>query len=178
MYVLFVPPTKISHKWCVKKSSVKIHITDLMLLTSRFQLSEIEKQMSATSPSIYQSHALRQEFRYRRYRNPAVNTFNGIHGQVTRQLDNVIFRAVLLESNVLERQHLQLPAASSTINLFDEMTMGTLEQEVKRFEMNLLRSLYPSYPSTRQLAKKLGLSHTAIANKLREYGINKNDVKI
>lgn len=96
-----------------------------------------------------------------------------------RQLDNVIFRALsLLESNVLERQHLQLPAASSTINLFDEMTMGTLEQEVKRFEMNLLRSLYPSYPSTRQLAKKLGLSHTAIANKLREYGINKNDVKI
>jgi transcriptional regulator of aroF, aroG, tyrA and aromatic amino acid transport len=96
-----------------------------------------------------------------------------------RQLDNVIFRAMsLLDSNVLERQHLQLPAASSTINLFDEMTMGTLEQEVKRFEMNLLRSLYPSYPSTRQLAKKLGLSHTAIANKLREYGINKSDVKM
>ena len=74
-----------------------------------------------------------------------------------RQLDNVIFRALsLLESNVLERQHLQLPAASSTINLFDEMTMGTLEQEVKRFEMNLLRSLYPSYPSTRQLQRNLG----------------------
>ncbi|MFT6928465.1 MAG: transcriptional regulator of aroF, aroG, tyrA and aromatic amino acid transport, partial [Psychromonas sp.] len=33
-------------------------------------------------------------------------------------------------------------------------------------------------PSTRQLAKKLGLSHTAIANKLRDYGINKKTVKI
>jgi len=49
---------------------------------------------------------------------------------------------------------------------------------VKKFEKDLLKRLYPSYPSTRQLAKKLGLSHTAIANKLREYGINKATVKL
>jgi transcriptional regulator of aroF, aroG, tyrA and aromatic amino acid transport len=55
---------------------------------------------------------------------------------------------------------------------------GTLDEEVRRFEKDLLKRLYPSYPSTRQLARKLGLSHTAIANKLREYGINKKSIKI
>lgn len=44
---------------------------------------------------------------------------------------------------------------------------------MKRFESRLLERLYPAFPSTRQLAKRLGVSHTAIANKLREYGINK-----
>ncbi|MDN6834331.1 MAG: hypothetical protein L0L75_11390, partial [Enterobacterales bacterium] len=29
-----------------------------------------------------------------------------------------------------------------------------------------------NYPSTRKLAKRLGVSHTAIANKLREYGLS------
>ncbi|MDZ7901820.1 MAG: TyrR/PhhR family helix-turn-helix DNA-binding protein [Rheinheimera sp.] len=38
--------------------------------------------------------------------------------------------------------------------------------------------MFPAYPSSRQLAKKLGLSHTAVANKLREYGINRKSVKI
>ena len=37
----------------------------------------------------------------------------------------------------------------------------------------LLERLCPAFPSTRQLAKRLGVSHTAIANKLREYGIGK-----
>ncbi|HCJ6645270.1 TPA: transcriptional regulator, partial [Enterobacter hormaechei subsp. xiangfangensis] len=41
-----------------------------------------------------------------------------------------------------------------------------------RFERSVLTQLYRSYPSTRKLAKRLGVSHTAIANKLREYGLN------
>jgi transcriptional regulator of aroF, aroG, tyrA and aromatic amino acid transport len=48
-----------------------------------------------------------------------------------------------------------------------------LEEAVREFERNILERLYPQHPSTRQLAKRLGLSHTAIANKLKEYGINK-----
>lgn len=36
----------------------------------------------------------------------------------------------------------------------------------------MLTQLYRSYPSTRKLAKRLGVSHTAIANKLREYGLS------
>ena len=39
------------------------------------------------------------------------------------------------------------------------------------FERSLLESLYSRYPSTRQLASRLQTSHTAIAHRLRKYGI-------
>ena len=96
-----------------------------------------------------------------------------------RQLENVIIRAVsLLDGEVLEVHNLQLPAYTREHGYLEQEFEGTLDEAVKSFEANLLRKLYPAYPSTRQLAKKLGLSHTAIANKLREYGINKKTVKI
>ncbi len=96
-----------------------------------------------------------------------------------RQLDNALYRAVsLLEGRELHKEHIQLPSCAATVNYISDDFEGTLDEEVKRFEKDLLRRLYPSYPSTRQLAKKLGLSHTAIANKLREYGINRKTIKI
>ncbi|AWL11339.1 Transcriptional regulatory protein TyrR [Saliniradius amylolyticus] len=96
-----------------------------------------------------------------------------------RQLENAIYRALtLLEKSELSKDDIELPGTTGSKTYFPEEIKGTLDQEVKRFERDLLRQLYPSYPSTRQLAKKLGLSHTAIANKLREYGINKKTVKI
>lgn len=92
-----------------------------------------------------------------------------------RQLENTLFRAVsMLEGNELEGQDIQLPDAASMVSGIDiDLEQTSLEDAVKSFEANLLRRLYPNYPSTRQLARKLGLSHTAIANKLREYGIGK-----
>lgn len=96
-----------------------------------------------------------------------------------RQLANALYRAVsLLEGNILEKEHIQLPSCSATVSFVSEEFEGSLDEEVKRFEKDILMRLYPNYPSTRQLARKLGLSHTAIANKLREYGINKKTVKI
>ena len=75
------------------------------------------------------------------------------------------------------KEQIQLPSCSTSVNFVAEEFEGSLDEEVKRFEKDILKRLYPSYPSTRQLAKKLGLSHTAIANKLRDYGINKKTVK-
>lgn len=96
-----------------------------------------------------------------------------------RQLENVVIRAVsLLEGDVIETSHLQLPSYTREHGYLEQEFEGTLDGAVKQFEADLLRKLYPAYPSTRQLAKKLGLSHTAIANKLREYDINKKTVKI
>jgi transcriptional regulator of aroF, aroG, tyrA and aromatic amino acid transport len=96
-----------------------------------------------------------------------------------RQLQNALFRAIsLLEGNEITKEDVQLPSCGPSVAYIDENFEGTLDEEVKKFERDLLRRLYPSYPSTRQLAKKLGLSHTAIANKLREYGINKGTVKL
>lgn len=96
-----------------------------------------------------------------------------------RQLENVLIRAVsLIEGNVISTTHLQLPAYTREHGYLEQDFEGTLDAAVKNFEADLLRKLYPAYPSTRQLAKKLGLSHTAIANKLRDYDINKKTVKI
>ncbi|WP_214000195.1 transcriptional regulator TyrR [Arsukibacterium sp.] len=96
-----------------------------------------------------------------------------------RQLENALYRAVtLLDGYELEKDHLQLPSYTSDFGYLEQDFDGTLDEAVKRFEANLLRKLYPAYPSSRQLAKKLGLSHTAVANKLRDYGINRKTVKI
>lgn len=96
-----------------------------------------------------------------------------------RQLQNALFRALsLLDGNEITKEDIQLPSCTPSMTYVDENFEGTLDEEVKKFERDLLRKLYPSYPSSRQLAKKLGLSHTAIANKLREYGINKTTVKL
>lgn len=96
-----------------------------------------------------------------------------------RQLQNALFRALsLLDGNEITKENIKLPSCTPNMTFVDENFEGTLDEEVKKFERDLLRKLYPSYPSTRQLAKKLGLSHTAIANKLREYGINKASVKL
>jgi transcriptional regulator of aroF, aroG, tyrA and aromatic amino acid transport len=95
-----------------------------------------------------------------------------------RQLENVLTRSTsLLEGNEIEIEHLQLPSYTRERGYLDQEFEGTLDTAVKNFEADLLRKLYPAYPSTRQLAKKLGLSHTAIANKLREYDIRKNTIK-
>ena len=96
-----------------------------------------------------------------------------------RQLENAIYKAVsLTNGNELEKESIQLPSCSATLSFVSEEFSGSLDEEVKRFEKDILMRLYPSYPSTRQLAKKLQLSHTAVANKLRDYGINKKTVKI
>jgi transcriptional regulator of aroF, aroG, tyrA and aromatic amino acid transport len=93
-----------------------------------------------------------------------------------RQLENALFRAVtLLDGDKISLQHLQLPSHSKTRVVEHEIT-GTLDEAVKQYEAGILRELFPSFPSSRQLAKRLGLSHTAVANKLREYGISKKSM--
>jgi len=96
-----------------------------------------------------------------------------------RQLENAIYRAVsLLDDSELRLEHLQLPTFTHELGYLESDFEGSLDQAVKRFEATLLRKLYPAYPSSRQLAKRLGLSHTAVANKLRDYGINRKTVKV
>ena len=96
-----------------------------------------------------------------------------------RQLQNALYRALsLLDGKEITKEDIQLPSCAPSVTYIDENFDGTLDEEVKKFEKDLLKRLYPFYPSTRQLARKLGLSHTAIANKLREYGINKASVKL
>ncbi len=93
-----------------------------------------------------------------------------------RQLENVLFRSIsMAEGDTLNVGDIHLPDTERLHeNVAVDLEEESLEEAVKKFEATILRRLYPSYPSTRQLAKKLGLSHTAVANKLREYGIGKS----
>jgi len=96
-----------------------------------------------------------------------------------RQLENVLIRAVsLMEGNNMTTEYIDLPKYTPEQGYSTADFEGTLDAYLKKHEAGLLKQLYPAYPSSRQLAKKLGVSHTAIANKLREYDINKNSIKI
>ncbi|GGB42447.1 TyrR family transcriptional regulator [Oceanisphaera marina] len=91
-----------------------------------------------------------------------------------RQLRHSLYRAIsLLEGDELTLGQLALPEQSSLQGL-DALCDGSLDDAVKGFERLLLERLYPQFPSTRQLARRLSISHTAIANKLKDYGIGKH----
>jgi len=96
-----------------------------------------------------------------------------------RELQNILFRVVALtQADVIEQSDILLALAQ-----FDRNDAESAEQEIgddnkdwstaqANFEKNLLAELYPKYPSTRSLAKRLNVSHNKIAMKLREHGIN------
>nr|WP_198200451.1 sigma 54-interacting transcriptional regulator [Gilliamella sp. W8145] len=90
-----------------------------------------------------------------------------------RQLKNVLYSALAqLTSSQLTVKDIVLPAITSTqISLIRDIDNKTLDEMTKNYEKEVLKSLYVKYPSSRKLAKRLGVSHTAIANKLRDYGI-------
>ncbi|MFD1008761.1 transcriptional regulator TyrR [Oceanisphaera ostreae] len=91
-----------------------------------------------------------------------------------RQLRHCLYRAIsLLEGDELSLALLALPEQNSLQGL-DALCEGSLDEAAKGFERLLLERLYPQFPSTRQLAKRLNISHTAIANKLKDYGIGKH----
>ncbi|KGM29548.1 transcriptional regulator TyrR [Photorhabdus akhurstii] len=90
-----------------------------------------------------------------------------------RQLQNSIYRALTqLENMELTPRDIQLPEFETEVSFSEDVFNGSLDEISKRFERSVLTRLYRHYPSTRKLAKRLGVSHTAIANKLREYGLS------
>lgn len=95
-----------------------------------------------------------------------------------RQLENRIFRAVVMsDGNILTEDHLlqkeDEPAPQKDGFQQDEIT--NLKEAVQNFEAHIIKSLMPSYPSTRKLAERLGVSHNAIATKMRQYKIEKHN---
>lgn len=91
-----------------------------------------------------------------------------------RQLKNAIYRALTqLDGYELRAQDIMLPDFDTApLAVGDEAIEGSLDDITRRFERSVLTQLYRSYPSTRKLARRLGVSHTAIANKLRDYGLS------
>jgi TyrR family helix-turn-helix protein len=85
-------------------------------------------------------------------------------------LQNVIFRAAAIsDSNLVDMGDLDI--AGTAVAREQSGEIGSLEHAVEAFEKDLLEKLYIQHPSTRQLAARLQTSHTAIAHRLRKYGI-------
>ncbi|CAK7048664.1 transcriptional regulator TyrR [Providencia rettgeri] len=90
-----------------------------------------------------------------------------------RQLRNALYQSLTqLDGHILDADNVQLPTVANTPALALDSLNGSLDEITKRYEASVLSRLYRDYPSTRKLAKRLDISHTAIANKLREYGLN------
>lgn len=88
-----------------------------------------------------------------------------------RQLQNVIFRAAAIcESNLVQIGDLDIAGTAVAQQGVSGETVS-LEAAIASFEKQLLEGLYVSHPSTRQLAARLQTSHSAIAVRLRKYGI-------
>ncbi|EPC03611.1 ATPase AAA [Litchfieldella anticariensis FP35 = DSM 16096] len=89
-----------------------------------------------------------------------------------RQLENVLFQAVsLCEGGAIEPSHLRLPDVGPTPGLAGIDLDGGLADILGEVEKRVLAALYPQYPSSRLLARRLGVSHTTVANKLKRHGI-------
>lgn len=90
-----------------------------------------------------------------------------------RQLRNVLYQALIQSAGQeLTPQDINLPELKDISPFSVDQLNGTLDELTKHFEASILARLYQDYPSTRKLAKRLNVSHTAIANKLREYGLS------
>ncbi|OCG18723.1 sigma 54-interacting transcriptional regulator [Gilliamella sp. App4-10] len=92
-----------------------------------------------------------------------------------RQLKNILYSALAqLTSPILTVKDIVLPtSATSQLSWVSNIENKTLDEMTKQFEKEILLKLYDQYPSSRKLAKRLGVSHTAIANKLRDYRIGR-----
>ncbi|MDU8924256.1 sigma 54-interacting transcriptional regulator [Pasteurellaceae bacterium LIM206] len=91
-----------------------------------------------------------------------------------RELYNALYRACsLAEHNTLSIEGLNLDEKESVPLSVEQFDNQTLEEIMNNFEAQVLRKFYAEFPSTRKLAGRLGVSHTAIANKLKQYGIGK-----
>ncbi|QPO11475.1 sigma 54-interacting transcriptional regulator [Thalassospira sp. A40-3] len=117
-----------------------------------------------------------------------------------RELENTLFRAVaLLDGNVLGARDLADAATGTAMTperdtqqahgapdsgeaspsgeseqadlIANALAQSDFNSGMELLEREMLARLYPDYPSSRKLAKRLGVSHTSIANKLRKYGI-------
>ncbi|GEA59958.1 transcriptional regulator TyrR [Vibrio comitans] len=92
-----------------------------------------------------------------------------------RELNNAVLRALTeLEGTELSTQHFHLPTLDGLSKGETKLDLdGSLDHIMKRHESQVLSKLYQAFPSSRKLAKRLNVSHTSIANKLRDYEIGK-----
>lgn len=94
-----------------------------------------------------------------------------------RELETILLKTVLLaKARTVSRRDLKLPEAKRPDGrLHLTLDLRAVELGYREYteyvDRELLGALYRDYPSARLLGRRLGLSHTAIANRLRKLGI-------
>ncbi len=88
------------------------------------------------------------------------------------QLRHAIYKAIMTaKENIIQASDLDLEAA---ISLEADLEGMTLNEAVNEFERHFLQHWYQKYPSTRKLARQLGVSHTTIAQKIKKYNLKQS----
>lgn len=85
-----------------------------------------------------------------------------------RELKNLVERLVIMGDSVITPEHLPLEYQWSTVKL---STSSSLRQAKDEVEYEILRQVAGIYPSTRKIAKALGVSQSTIIRKLKYYQI-------
>ena len=134
-------------------------IEDIQPLTEGF-LQEISEALNINKPTFDQDFLVYlQKYDWR--------------GNV-RELYNTLYRACsLAKDNHLTIESLNITLPQSAVISVDNFENQTLDEIIGQYEAKVLRAFYAKYPTTRKLAQRLGVSHTAIANKLKAYNIGK-----
>jgi transcriptional regulator of aroF, aroG, tyrA and aromatic amino acid transport len=94
-----------------------------------------------------------------------------------RELETILLQTVLLSKNkTISRSDLKLPEAKrldGRLNLSLDLKAVELgyREYTEYVDRELFEVLYREYPSARLLGRRLGISHTAVANRLRKLGI-------
>ncbi len=96
-----------------------------------------------------------------------------------RELKNVIERASIIsdqdlidENWILFGHDIERTIKGLKATSFNELQIHSLKEMVGLYEKGILKSTLKKYPSIRKSAKALKLSHTAIINKIKKYGLN------
>jgi TyrR family helix-turn-helix protein len=96
-----------------------------------------------------------------------------------RQLQNILFRGVALNNKEVIDQsdlsHILFEFDKKDIKGQEKIPLDVITDWASAkaaFELKLLTQLYPHFPTTRKLAKRLNVSHNKIAMKLREYRLS------
>ncbi|VAW43907.1 hypothetical protein MNBD_GAMMA02-112 [hydrothermal vent metagenome] len=85
------------------------------------------------------------------------------------QLRHAIYKAIMTtKDSTIQASDLDLEGA---ISLEADLDGLTLNEAVNEFERHFLQHWYQKYPSTRKLARQLGVSHTTIAQKINKYNL-------
>lgn len=90
-----------------------------------------------------------------------------------RELENVLERAIILaDQDAVDEEHILLDYQDKLSWPAQEKLSSNLKEAVDEFEKDIIIQELKAHGTVRQTAKKLGVSHTTILNKLKKYHID------